>query len=105
MSSSGRNERCEEHLALGKRTRSANSQASTDEAPPSKVFWRNQTLLNTFRATTDEGWLDFIEFIGRHRPYYVAGYAGSLYQMAKDCAPSTMSASTGHDSCIRPPRR
>ena len=48
-----------------------------------RVFWRNQILLNTFRATTDQGWLDFIEFIGRHRPYYVAGYAGSLYQMAK----------------------
>ena len=48
-----------------------------------RVFWRNQTLLNTFHATTDQRWLDYIEFIGRHRPYYVAGYAGSLYQMAK----------------------
>lgn len=48
-----------------------------------RVFWRNQTLLNTFHATTDQLWLDYIDFIGRHRPYYVAGYAGSLYQMAK----------------------
>ncbi|MXY57660.1 MAG: phenylacetate--CoA ligase family protein [Gammaproteobacteria bacterium] len=48
-----------------------------------QVFWRNQTLLNTFHATTDERWLDYIDFIARHRPYYVAGYAGSLYQMAK----------------------
>lgn len=48
-----------------------------------EVFWRNQTLLNTFHATTDERWLDYIDFIARHRPYYVAGYAGSLYQMAK----------------------
>ncbi len=47
------------------------------------VFWRNQTLLNTFHATTDQTWLDYIDFIGRHRPYYVAGYAGSLYQLAK----------------------
>ena len=46
-------------------------------------FSRNRTLLNTFQATTDQGWLDFIDFIGRHRPYYVAGYAGSLYHMAK----------------------
>ena len=49
----------------------------------STVFWRNQTLLNTFQATTDQRWLDYIDFIARHRPYYVAGYAGSLYQMAK----------------------
>ena len=47
------------------------------------VFWRNQTLLNTFLATTDQVWLDFIDFIGRQRPYYVAGYAGSLYRLAK----------------------
>ena len=48
-----------------------------------RVFWRNQTLLNTFHATTDQLWLDYIDFIERHRPYYVAGYASSLYQMAK----------------------
>ena len=48
-----------------------------------RVFWRNQTLLNAFGATTDQRWLDYIDFIGRHRPYYVAGYAGSLYQMAR----------------------
>ena len=48
-----------------------------------RIFWRNQTLLNTFGATTDQRWLDYIDFIARHRPYYVAGYAGSLYQMAK----------------------
>ena len=47
------------------------------------VFWRNQTFLNTFQATTDQRWLDYIDFIARHRPYYVAGYAGSLYQIAK----------------------
>ena len=47
------------------------------------VFWRNQTLLNTFDAATDQRWLDYIDFIKRHRPHYVAGYAGSLYQMAK----------------------
>jgi len=29
-------------------------------------FSCNRTLLNTFRATTDQGWLDFI---GRHRPF------------------------------------
>ena len=47
------------------------------------VFWRNQTLLNTFRATTDQRWRDYIDFIAHHRPYYVAGYAGSLYRMAR----------------------
>ena len=46
------------------------------------VFLRNQILLNTF-DTNERQWLDYIDLIGRYRPYYVAGYAGSLYQLAK----------------------
>ena len=46
------------------------------------TFLRNRTLLNTF-TTTERQWLDYIDYIGRHRPYYIAGYAGSLYQLAR----------------------
>ena len=46
------------------------------------TFLQNRTLLNTF-TTTERQWLDYIDYIGRHRPYYIAGYAGSLYQLAR----------------------
>lgn len=46
------------------------------------VFLRNRLFLNTFE-TSDRLWLEYIERIRSYRPYYVAGYAGSLYQMAR----------------------
>ncbi len=45
-------------------------------------FLTNKVFLNTFDA--DEGrWLEYIDAIRRNRPHYVAGYAGSLYQIAR----------------------
>ena len=43
---------------------------------------QNRLLLNTF-DTSEERWLNYINRIKSYRPYYVAGYAGSLYQMAR----------------------
>ena len=45
-------------------------------------FLSNKVFLNTFDAD-EERWLKHIEVIRRFRPYYVAGYAGSLYQIAR----------------------
>ena len=44
-------------------------------------FLKNQMFLNTFDVD-QRRWLDYMERIRRFRPHYVAGYAGSLYQMA-----------------------
>ena len=46
------------------------------------LFLRNRLMLNTF-DTSDQRWLEYIERIRWYRPYFVAGYAGSLYQMAR----------------------
>ena len=46
------------------------------------LFMRNQVFLNTFDVG-ERRWLEYIERIRRHRPHYVAGYAGSLYQIAR----------------------
>ena len=46
------------------------------------MFLRNRLMLNTFE-TNDQRWLDYIDRIRSYRPYFVAGYAGSLYQMAR----------------------
>lgn len=46
------------------------------------LFLQNQLFLNTFQ-TSEQRWLEYIERIRSYRPYYVAGYAGSLYQMAR----------------------
>ena len=45
-------------------------------------FLSNKIFLNTFEAD-DMRWLEYIEIIRRFRPYYIAGYAGSLYQIAR----------------------
>ena len=45
-------------------------------------FLCNKIFLNTFDVD-DQRWLEYIKIIRRYRPYYVAGYAGSLYQMAR----------------------
>ena len=45
-------------------------------------FLSNKIFLNTFDVD-DKTWLNYIEVIRRYRPHYVAGYAGSLYQMAR----------------------
>lgn len=42
----------------------------------------NTVFLNTFNAN-EKQWLDYIDVINRERPYFVKGYAGSLYQLAK----------------------
>ena len=39
-------------------------------------------MLNTFQSS-DAIWLDYIERINQYKPYFVAGYAGSLYQLCK----------------------
>lgn len=45
-------------------------------------FLNNRISLNTFDA--DEGrWLEYINVIRKYRPHYVAGYAGSLYQICR----------------------
>ncbi len=46
------------------------------------LFLQNRLLLNSF-DTSEERWLEYIDRIRAYRPYYVAGYAGSLYQMAR----------------------
>ena len=46
------------------------------------LFLQNQLFLNTFQ-TSEQRWLEYIERIRSYRPYYVAGYAGSLYQIAR----------------------
>ena len=46
------------------------------------LFLQNRLLLNTF-DTSEQRWLEYIERIRAFRPYYVAGYAGSLYQVAR----------------------
>ena len=46
------------------------------------LFLQNRLFLNTFE-TSDQLWLEYIERIRSYRPYYVAGYAGSLYQIAR----------------------
>ncbi len=45
-------------------------------------FLTNKVFLNTFDAD-EKRWLEYIDAIRRHRPYYVAGYAGSLYQISR----------------------
>ncbi len=45
-------------------------------------FLSNKVFLNTFDVD-ERRWLDYIEVIRKYRPYYVAGYAGSLYQIAR----------------------
>ena len=46
------------------------------------LFLQNRLLLNTF-DTSEQRWLEYIENIRSYRPCYVAGYAGSLYQIAR----------------------
>ena len=46
------------------------------------LFLQNRLLLNTF-DTSEQRWLEYIENIRSYRPHYVAGYAGSLYQIAR----------------------
>ena len=46
------------------------------------LFLQNQLFLNTFQ-TSEQRWLEYIDRIRSYRPYYVAGYAGSLYQIAR----------------------
>ena len=45
-------------------------------------FLSSKIFLNTFDVD-DQRWLEYIEIIGKFRPYYIAGYAGSLYQIAR----------------------
>ena len=45
-------------------------------------FLTNRIFLNTFDVD-ERRWLEYIEVIRRYRPHYVAGYAGSLYQIAR----------------------
>ena len=42
----------------------------------------NKVFLNTFDAD-ERRWLEYIDVIRRYRPHYVAGYAGSLYQISR----------------------
>jgi len=45
-------------------------------------YLRQEILLNTFKISGKD-WLKYIEIINKEKPYYIKGYAGSLYQMAK----------------------
>ena len=45
-------------------------------------FLSSKMFLNTFDVD-ERGWLEYIELIRQYRPHYVAGYAGSLYQIAR----------------------
>ena len=45
-------------------------------------FLSNKVRLNTFDVD-ERQWHEYIEIIRRYRPHYVAGYAGSLYQIAR----------------------
>ena len=42
---------------------------------------QNMLFFNTF-SVNEKSWLHYMEQIERFRPHYIAGYAGSLYQMA-----------------------
>jgi phenylacetate-CoA ligase len=45
--------------------------------------WLSNTLfLNTFNVR-EQDWLRYVEAINRYRPYFVKGYAGSLYEIAR----------------------
>ena len=46
------------------------------------LYLQNSLFLNTFDMT-EQRWLEYIERIKSYRPYYIAGYAGSLYEMAR----------------------
>ena len=46
------------------------------------LFLRPRLILNTFH-TSETIWLDYIDRINSYRPYFVAGYAGSLYRLAE----------------------
>lgn len=47
------------------------------------VNWLTNTLfLNSFRAGDDE-WLRYVDRINAFRPYFIRGYASSLYELAK----------------------
>jgi phenylacetate-CoA ligase len=42
----------------------------------------NTVFLNSFNVTPDR-WRDYIQTLNRVRPYFLRGYAGSLYEMAR----------------------
>ena len=46
------------------------------------LFLRNRMMLNTFQVS-DQRWLEYADRIRSYKPYFVAGYAGSLYQLAR----------------------
>ena len=46
------------------------------------LYLQNSLFLNTFDMP-EQRWLEYIERIKSYRPYYIAGYAGSLYEMAR----------------------
>lgn len=46
-------------------------------------YLQNRLLLDTFEMTNDRRWLEHVERLRSWRPHYVAGYAGSLHQMAR----------------------
>ena len=46
------------------------------------MFLRNRVMLNAFQVD-DRRWLQYAERIQSYKPYFVAGYAGSLYQLAR----------------------
>ena len=45
-------------------------------------FLTNKIFLNTFDMD-ESTWLEYIDVIRRYRPHYIAGYAGSLYEIAR----------------------
>lgn len=45
-------------------------------------FLTNKVFLNTFDVD-EKTWLEYIEAIRSYRPHYIAGYAGSLYEIAR----------------------
>ncbi len=45
-------------------------------------FLSNKVMLNTFNVD-EHRWIEFIDIIRNYRPHYIAGYAGSLYQVAR----------------------
>lgn len=42
----------------------------------------NSLFLNTFQLK-ESTWLEYVEKINRYQPYFIRGYAGSLYQIAR----------------------
>jgi phenylacetate-CoA ligase len=45
--------------------------------------WLSKTLfLNSFNVR-EQDWLRYVEAINRYRPYFIKGYAGSLYEIAR----------------------